>query len=300
MWWFATPSGKPGHPERFSAVAIPFCLSMKILFGLPLRQTTGFVEILAALSDRLALLPVGAGLDLVLQTAGLRLWAGSHPDAGQARADLLRLEAEAAEFEGAHRDLKAASGDHGETAKVFPGWLEARDNQRDFDRRAEPISFILHYWCSLTEASDRLQMTFPGIIDEIRSGRIGRVGKYVQRSGFASVVINLGHLGQEGEAISIETFAFSLGLRPAELITFVRRNNISCQQMAGARGSAQLRMSAADRQAFHDRFISFRALGIAAGLGWDVLQARLDASGIGPAGGSARIYCRAEISHLLP
>lgn len=142
-------------------------------------------------------------------------------------------------------------------------------------------------------------MTFPGIIAEIRSGRIARVGKYVQRSGFASVLINLGHLGQEGEAISIETLP-SLGLRPAELITFVRRNKVSCQQMAGARGSAQLRMSAADRQAFHDRFISFRALGIAAGLGWDVLQARLDASGIGPVGGSARIYSRAEISHLLP
>ena len=50
MAWFAVPSGKAGHPERFSAAAIQFCLSIKVLFGLPLRQTTGFVESMLALS----------------------------------------------------------------------------------------------------------------------------------------------------------------------------------------------------------------------------------------------------------
>lgn len=93
---------------------------------------------LAALSDRLSRLPVGVALDLVLDTAGLRLWAARQPDAAQARADLLRLEAEASEFETAHRDLKAASGFHGETAKVFLGWLDARASDRDFDRRPDP------------------------------------------------------------------------------------------------------------------------------------------------------------------
>ncbi len=44
MAWFAVPSGKAGHPERFSAAAIQFCLSIKVLFGSPLRQTTGFVD----------------------------------------------------------------------------------------------------------------------------------------------------------------------------------------------------------------------------------------------------------------
>lgn len=38
MAWFAAPGGKPDHPEGFPASAIQFCLSMKILFGLPLRQ----------------------------------------------------------------------------------------------------------------------------------------------------------------------------------------------------------------------------------------------------------------------
>ncbi|WP_199286445.1 transposase, partial [Pseudogemmobacter humi] len=44
MAWFAVPGGQAGHPERFSAAAIQFCLSIKVLFGLPPRQTTGFVE----------------------------------------------------------------------------------------------------------------------------------------------------------------------------------------------------------------------------------------------------------------
>ncbi len=95
---------------------------------------------LAAMSDRLARLPVSNALDLVIDAAGLRLWAGRQPDAAQARADLLRLEAEASDFETAHRDLKAAAGFHGESAKVFLGWLDARAGERDFDRRPDPAA----------------------------------------------------------------------------------------------------------------------------------------------------------------
>ncbi|MCZ8295569.1 MAG: UvrD-helicase domain-containing protein [Rhodobacteraceae bacterium] len=93
---------------------------------------------LAALSDRLSRLPVSVALNIVLEAAGLRQWTARQPDAAQARADLLRLEAEASDFEAAHRDLKAASGFHGETAKVFLGWLDARSGDRDFDRRPDP------------------------------------------------------------------------------------------------------------------------------------------------------------------
>ncbi len=38
MEWLASPSGRPGRPETFSDVAIQFCLSIKVLFGLALRQ----------------------------------------------------------------------------------------------------------------------------------------------------------------------------------------------------------------------------------------------------------------------
>lgn len=165
---------------------------------------------------------------------------------------------------------------------------------------AEPIYVAMHDWCSLGDASHRLQRSFPEIIEHIRSGRLARVGKYLQRSGFASVLVNLGHLGEEGEAISMDAFAYSQGLRPNELMTFARRNGLSYQQVRGPRGGAQLRMSAADREAFHDRLISFRTLGVAVHLGWSELQMRLDADRIQPTGGSARIFSRTEISHLLP
>lgn len=97
----------------------------------------------------------------------------------------------------------------------------------------------------------------------------------------------------------MDAFAYSQGLRPSEFLTFVRRNGVSCQQVRGPRGGAQLRMSAADRDAFHDRFISFRMLGVIARLAWSELQARLDSGGIRPAGGSAKIYFRADVAHLI-
>ena len=43
MSWQAKQSGKRGHPEVFSDSAIQTCLTLKILFGLPLRQTVGLV-----------------------------------------------------------------------------------------------------------------------------------------------------------------------------------------------------------------------------------------------------------------
>lgn len=44
MAWLAPKFGKPGRPPVFSDAAIQFCLMVKVLFGLPLRQTTGMVS----------------------------------------------------------------------------------------------------------------------------------------------------------------------------------------------------------------------------------------------------------------
>ena len=49
MVWTPPPSGKRGRQAQFSDAAIQTCLTMKVLFGLPLRQTTGFVESLLKL-----------------------------------------------------------------------------------------------------------------------------------------------------------------------------------------------------------------------------------------------------------
>ena len=43
MTWLAPRDGSPGRPAVFSDAAIQFCLTIKVLFKLPLRQTTGMV-----------------------------------------------------------------------------------------------------------------------------------------------------------------------------------------------------------------------------------------------------------------
>ena len=49
MIWVPPPRGKRGRQQSFSDAAIQTCLTLKVLFGMPLRQTTGFVESLLRL-----------------------------------------------------------------------------------------------------------------------------------------------------------------------------------------------------------------------------------------------------------
>ena len=49
MTWQASPTGKRGRQPDYSDAAIQTCLTMKVLFGMALRQTTGFVESLLRL-----------------------------------------------------------------------------------------------------------------------------------------------------------------------------------------------------------------------------------------------------------
>lgn len=49
MVWTPLPSGKRGRQQQFSDAAIQACLTLKVLFVLPLRQTTGFVQSLLRL-----------------------------------------------------------------------------------------------------------------------------------------------------------------------------------------------------------------------------------------------------------
>jgi hypothetical protein len=47
--WAAAPTGTQGRQRCYSDAAIQTCLTMKVLFGMALRQTTGFVESLVSL-----------------------------------------------------------------------------------------------------------------------------------------------------------------------------------------------------------------------------------------------------------
>lgn len=49
MSWDAAPTGRRGRQQTYSDTAIQTCLTMKVLFGMALRQTTGFVESLLRL-----------------------------------------------------------------------------------------------------------------------------------------------------------------------------------------------------------------------------------------------------------
>jgi len=51
MSWLAPHDGSPGRPAVFSDAAIQFCLTIKVLFKLPLRQTTGMVASLLKMAD---------------------------------------------------------------------------------------------------------------------------------------------------------------------------------------------------------------------------------------------------------
>jgi len=49
MGWEADASGRRGRQQTYSDAAIKACRTFKVMFGLPLRQTTGFVESLLKL-----------------------------------------------------------------------------------------------------------------------------------------------------------------------------------------------------------------------------------------------------------
>ncbi len=49
MSWDAARTGRRGRQQTYSDAAIQTCLTMKVLFGMALRQTTGFVESLLQL-----------------------------------------------------------------------------------------------------------------------------------------------------------------------------------------------------------------------------------------------------------
>ena len=51
MQWLVQPNGKRGRNQRYSDAAIQFCLSIKAMFGLALRQSLGFVQSLLKLTQ---------------------------------------------------------------------------------------------------------------------------------------------------------------------------------------------------------------------------------------------------------
>ncbi len=92
MQWLAAASGKRGRQQRYSDAAIQFCLSVKYLFNLALRQALGLVESLLKLAGldwpvpdfstvcrrqrnlqaQLSYQPRHGGLDLLVDSTGVK------------------------------------------------------------------------------------------------------------------------------------------------------------------------------------------------------------------------------------
>ena len=83
-------------------------------------------------------MPVVKLLHDVIHATRLRDWCDHLPDPAQARADLLRLEAEATAFTETNRDMREASGFYGQGANVFLGWLEDKISQGYEDKQPNP------------------------------------------------------------------------------------------------------------------------------------------------------------------
>ena len=161
-------------------------------------------------------------------------------------------------------------------------------------------------WCTVPVAAQRLQVRPAEVVAVILDGRLERIGRRGGASGFASILVNLSEVVED--AISAEVFAFSQGLATAELLSHLRRGGSPAtvsqpaSQPASQRETGRkdrIMLSRADAAAFHARFISFRSLGVALRLEWDVLGARLEDLGIAPAPDCRRIYLREDVKGLL-
>lgn len=117
--------------------AMPLQQAMTMLADDGLETCADLVA-LRSLAEVAAAMPLETLLPQVLDAAGILEWAARMAEAAQAHADLMRLHSEVSEFVSAHRDFKAAAGFHGASAQVFLGWLEARREERDFDRHPDP------------------------------------------------------------------------------------------------------------------------------------------------------------------
>jgi ATP-dependent exoDNAse (exonuclease V) beta subunit len=117
--------------------SMPLQQAMTLLADGTLEACVELAE-LRALAETAPAMPLETLLPQVLSAAGILDWAARMPEAAQTHADLMRLHAEVSEFVSAHRDFKAAAGFHGASAQVFLGWLEARREERDFDRHPDP------------------------------------------------------------------------------------------------------------------------------------------------------------------
>ena len=99
MQWLSAPCGRPGRLMRVSSSAIELCLTLKVLFNLPLRQVTGLVGNLLKMAKLDWLVPDYTTLCRRQKTSSVNL--GGRPStasislARDHRVDVLLIEEQA-------------------------------------------------------------------------------------------------------------------------------------------------------------------------------------------------------------
>ncbi len=95
------------------------------------RAEGGILEALSPLRDEVASLSIPAACARVIDVLNLYGVIATQPDADQARANLLRLQAEADVFEQSNREALASGGFYGNELKSFLAWLKSRVEEDD-------------------------------------------------------------------------------------------------------------------------------------------------------------------------
>lgn len=165
---------------------------------------------------------------------------------------------------------------------------------------AETIYVPMHGWVDISAAARALNRSPAEIIAMIHGGRLPRLGRYVQREGFASILVDLASVADGENAISVGIFAISQGIPKGEMLNFLKRELMPLHGAPPPKGGREQRALSPKKVAdFHRDFISYRKLGIAAGLTWTELDRVLDRHAIRPVAGCRRIYRRAQVSALI-
>ncbi len=199
-------------------------------------------------------------------------------------------------------DQLAASGPLASTRHAN-GSLNPMQGQALLDdllRGAETVYVPMHHWADIPTAAWQLNCRLVEIIEMIRDGRLPRIGRHVQRHGFASILVDLASRADRENLISAELFAVSQGIPKSEMLSFLHRQTVTSRLAAPPRSGGERRVLTSDDVAgFHRDFISYRKLALAAGLNWAQLDAFLDENTIAPAVGCRRIYRRRDVSTLI-
>lgn len=109
------------------------------------------LDALAALRPECAAVPASEALAKVIGTLDLYGLVATWPEADQSRADLVRLQGEAADFADADPRVLSAAGIHGRGIQAFLAWVTARageDDQRPSARIVDEESVTVTTWHS--------------------------------------------------------------------------------------------------------------------------------------------------------